>query len=373
MASSGGITGSVVVAGVALPEEAITYCALTLAEYARLISYDECAFFGVSYDGQTQFDCRTLWTEAQRLAVWRALQQAQEMMEEELGYPLCPKWIAGQPTAYGDSRYVDTQEYRIHQTTRWGHVIAGGVRATATIEADALVNLAVEPATVGPITCTISNVAEVKIYHPVSGAEITPSSLTYAGGALTIYIPRCRLTETPNTTDEGVAYTDTAAFLDSVDVVRVYNDPSTNAVIVSPHTCDGACTQNGCAEYTQTACIYISDHRLGLVDVVPATYSSGWTRGGACLCSGEIVRLNYQAGLWSLDYTLKMALVRLAHSLMPEEPCQCTVTQRQWETDRKRPDVLTAERLNCPFGASEGAWFAYNALRPRRIVRMGGF
>lgn len=355
--------------------ETITYCALTLADYARLISYDECAFFGVSYDGQTQFDCRTLWTEAQRLAVWRALVQAQEMMEEELGYPLCPKWITGSPTAYGDSRYVDTQDYYGHQTTRWGHLIAGGVRATATIEADAVVNLATEPATVGPITCTLSDVKEVKVYHPVSGAEITPSNMTYAGGALTIYIPRCRLTETPNLTDEGIAYTNTAAFLDAVDVVRVYNDPSTNAVLVTPHVCDGACTLNGCAEYTQTACMYIRDHRLGLVDVVPATYSSGWRAGGStCICGGgELVRLNYQAGLWSLDYTLKMALVRLAHSLMPDEPCGCSVTQRQWEADRKRPDVLTAERLNCPFGASEGAWFAYNALRPRRIVRMGGF
>jgi hypothetical protein len=134
--------------------------ALSLAEYAAIIGYDECAFFGVSYDGQTEYDCRTFWTEYQRMDVYRALMEAQQMMEDVLGYPLCPTWIAGAPEQFGEQRYVDTQELSSNPLlTKWGHIIAAGVQAESTLQADATVTYSVEPATVGPLTVTISDTA----------------------------------------------------------------------------------------------------------------------------------------------------------------------------------------------------------------------
>src|SRR5690606_27938982 len=110
--------------------------------------------------------------------------------------------------------------------TKWGHIISAGVQAESTLQASATVDYNTEPATVGPLTVTISDVAEVKVYYPGTDREIKPSRMTYSGGQLTIYIPRCRLVETPNTTDDGMAYTDTDNFLAAVDVKRIYNDPS---------------------------------------------------------------------------------------------------------------------------------------------------
>lgn len=345
--------------------------ALSLPEYASIIGYDECAFFGVSYDGQIDYDCRMFWTEWQRMDVYRALIEAQQLMEDVIGYPLCPTWIVGQREEFVEHRYLDEQCYANPMLTRYGNVIAPGVRAESTIQDDATVDYSTEPAIVGPYATTINNTAEVKIYYPGSDREIVPFRMTYTGGNLTIYIPRCRLVDTPNMTDSGYDYNDTDNFLAAVDVKRIYNDPSTNATVVAPHTCNSSCTENGCSEYTQTACMYMRDKRLGIVDILPATYSGGtWTKVTDCRCQYELVRLNYQAGLRQLDTAMKSALVRLAHARMASEPCGCDIVQRLWERDRKAPDVLSRERLNCPFGVSEGSWVAYKLAQSRKLYRM---
>ncbi len=374
MATTGSGSGTPIPATTTTPAsglEALSICALSLPEYANIIGYDECAFFGVAYDGQIDYDCRMFWTEWQRMDVYRALSEAQELMESVVGYPLCPTWIVGAPESFGEQRYVDTQGYSNPTLTKWGHIIAAGVRTESTLQASATVTYATEPATVGPLTVTISDTSEVKVFYPGSDREIAPSRMTYSGGQLTIYIPRCRLVETPNTTDDGIAYTETDNFLAAVDVKRIYNNPATNATIVAPHQCNGACSSVGCSEYTQTACMYVRDHRLGIVDIVPATYSSGaWTRNTNCTYTYEMVRLNYQAGLRTLDTAMKSALVRLAHTRMAAEPCNCSVVQRLWERDRKAPDVLSREQLNCPFGVSNGAFAAYKLAQSRKLYRM---
>jgi hypothetical protein len=50
---------------------------------------------------------------------------------------------------------------------------------------------------------------------------------------------------------------------------------------------------------------------------------------------------------------------RLAHARMGEQPCGCALHERQWSLDRTVPSILTAERLNCPFGLEQGAWGSY--------------
>jgi len=77
--------------------------------------------------------------------------------------------------------------------------------------------------------------------------------------------------------------------------------------------------------------------------------------------------------LRTLDTKLKMALVRLAHTLMPAEPCGCKIVQARWEQDRKIPAVVTREQLNSGFGAMDGAWFAYKVCQSARLKRMSVF
>jgi hypothetical protein len=71
--------------------------------------------------------------------------------------------------------------------------------------------------------------------------------------------------------------------------------------------------------------------------------------------------------LTPLTRQVEDAIVRLAHSKMPDEPCGCDMLQRHWKRDRNIPQVLTRERINCPFGLSDGAWFAYRQAATLKI------
>lgn len=338
-------------------------CAVPLARYAQYIRVDECAFWGVRYDGQEQFECSTFWTEAQRFMVADALTQAQQMLEDIVLYPLCPTWITG--AIVDDGRFVDQQKGVGNPiVTRWKMLLEAGVRAESTLANSASVSYAdADISVVGPFAATISGTDEVHVFYEDSDREITPSKITYSGGNLTIEIPRCRLVN-PDlfgtiTASLGIEKIDTDNFVSAVDVKRIYNDPSTNTTLVRAHACNALCLADGCTQATDTACMVIRDPLAGIVEVHPGTYANGaWGYTCSSYCYNH-VRLNYLAGVRVPTRTIENVIVRLAHSLMAEEPCNCTVTQRLWMRDRNTPEVLTAERLNNPFGLSDGAWFAY--------------
>lgn len=355
-------------------EELVDYgnCAVPLARYAKLIGYDECAFWGVVYEGQAQAACSTLWTEFERMTMAQALAEAQAAIEDIAGYPLCPRWVMGEleDEPNGDTRWVDEQEYRGHQMTRYSHVIEAGVRAVTPIASGAAVNHATDPAVVGPVATAATAVDEIHVFYPGSDREITPSRVSLAGGNVTIEIPRCRLVaeDRLSNPEGGWMYDDDSNFLAEVDVRRIYNDPSTAAVLVQPGCQNNACN-GGCGECTHTACIDVRNGRLGLVDVRPATYADGvWTRARPCRGYAR-VRLNYRCGVQTLSLQAEMAIVRLAHARSPEAPCQCAQTEHLWARDRKVPEIMTREQLNCPLGLEQGAWVAYQFAKSLRVVR----
>ncbi len=160
----------------------------------------------------------------------------------------------------------------------------------------------------------------------------------------------------------GLIYTDLSNFESTVDIQRVYNDISTQATLVWPHTCSGTsycgCT---CGEYTQDGCIYVRNPELGTLDVLAATYSAGSWSTVCRRCAGnpDALLLNYRAGLIELTYQAEDAIIRLAHAKMPYAPCGCDIYRRVWQRDTNVPDVLSVERYNCPFGMSDGAWIAW--------------
>jgi hypothetical protein len=350
---------------------------VSLARYAQLIDYDECAFWGIFYDGQEQRTCHTFWSESERRAVADALAQAQQMLEDFVRWPLCPTWIVGQLADNVDGRLVDEQPFCNNPiVTRWAYVIEPGVKATTTLASGQGVSYADDDiSVVGPFAATIASVNEVHVYYPGSQREITPSRVTYSGGNLTIEIPRCRLLRPELFADTGgntgPDKADITNFMASVDVKRIYNDPSTNAELVEAHRCGASCI-DGCTIDTDSACMTVRDGVIGIVQVQPATYSDGWTRTSQhCRTCYDYIRLNYRAGKRTLTPNMENAIVRLAHSLMPAEPCGCDETKRYWERDRMIPETLTRERLNNPYGISEGANFAYQWAKMNAIIRAG--
>lgn len=378
MPSSGSGTGTPISGGspTGLTPDAWPNCAVSLARYAEIISYDECAFWGIYFDGQMSLACHTFWSESERRAIARALAQAQQMLEDFIRYPLCPTWITGQLTDDVDGRLVDEQPFcRNPIVTRWAYVIQPGVKATTVLAAGQGVSYADDDiAVIGPFAATISSTNEVHVYYPDSEREITPSKTTYSGGNLTIEIPRCRLLKPElfgqTGGDTGPDKADTTNFIAEVDVKRIYNDPSTNAELVSAHRCGASCL-NGCTIDTDDACMTVRDGVTGIVQVQRATFAeSAWTltsrHCGSCY---DGVRLNYQAGKRTLTPNTEDVIVRLAHSLMPTEPCGCPVTKMLWERDRYVAETMTREMLNSLFGYSAGAIFAYQWARSNAIVR----
>lgn len=336
--------------------------AVRLARYAQIIGYPECNFFGVNADIDTGFQCQEIWTKTQRDMVAKYLAEAQEEIEQETGYFLAPRWIGQGQT----EKWQDWQSLKWQLTTKWSLFIEAGIQATSTIQAGAVVNHATDPAVIGPIATTVTNIDEVKIFHPGTDVEIDPSAITIAGGFVTINIPRCRMVtaavaDNPVT---GLAYTDLANFEATVDVKRVYNSTAVQATFVYPHSCGGLSCDCDCTEQTAVGCIYVRNKRLGIINVMQTGQVSG-------LCGGcpEIVRLNYRAGMDKLTFQAEDAIIRLAHAKMPSEPCGCDVAKRLWGRDRNIPEVLTRERLNCPFGLPDGAWVAYKFAHAMKIFR----
>jgi len=251
-------------------------------------------------------------------------------------------------------------------------VIAGGVRGESEIEWDAVMDHSADPARV-TVATTVTDEDEIKVFYPDSTQEIIPNRIVISGGSATIYIPRCRMVRSDllDTPADGLDYENITNFQQTVDVTRVYNDDSTQAELVDPHNCSTGCASGGCTEYTHTGCIYVRQPEMGILDILPASYSGGaWTRS-SCSRRFSISRLNYYAGADPITKQMQDAIVRLAHSKMPQEPCACDPVSQLWARDRNVPDQMTEERANCPFGLSDGAWTAWNFARSARLLKMG--
>lgn len=344
--------------------ESTPNCAVSLPRYAKLIGYEEAAFWGVNYENQLLRGCDPYWTEYQRMSIGNALAEAQQEIEQVVGYPLCPTYISG--TYTDNPRWVDQQDLRQKIITRYPRILAAGVPvveivgSASSIDYATLVSKGVGK--IGPLVTIAQSVDEIKIFYPESNREIIPSKITISSGFVTIEIPKYRMVkqEFLNTT-QAVDYDVPGNFLTTVDVRRTYTDPSTQGIMVRPNCTNNECT-GGCNECTHTACIYLRDPYLGIVNVAPAVWDTDayqWKAQTICGTGYCIVRLNYLAGVRELDLQAEMAIVRLAHAKMGRPPCACDKTGEMWRRDYDVTGAVTRERVNCPFGLSNGAWTAY--------------
>jgi len=345
------------------------YNAITLPRYAQMVRIDECLVYGViNVPGQDDSrNCRGPWMEHTREWMIRYLAIAQEMIEGQINYPLSSRWIT---TEIQDYNWRNNNPIQVKN----GYLIEAGVKATSDISLGETIDQTNDPATIGPVATTVTDKNEIFVYHPDSNQEIIPSAITIAGGNVTIEVPRCRTVTIANQNNPstGLDYNDLSNFETTVDIRRIYNDPSTNAEIVFPHSCNATCAL-GCTGKTQTACIYIRHPRLGIIDVQPATYSNGEWNGQVFDCPNgrpEFVRLNYKAGR-EITGEIEEAIIRLAHTLIPSEFCSsCNTWQWYHRRDNEVPKIITRERINCPFGRKDGAWFAWTLIKhPFRQIR----
>lgn len=332
--------------------------AINLARYAHIIGYPECAFFGIEHPDAQRYECRSLWSQIQREDIDYYLAEAQDEIENVINYPVVPTYIVGEEKKYYGS-----------MTLRWGNLLEVGVEAFATIGLAVPLNQTNDPA-VATIATTLTNTAGINVYHPGTNEEMFPLSMGITGGVLTVILPRARtvLYSKMDNPPEGLDYNDSSNFETSVDIYYSYTDPSDQATIVSLKRCNNP----PCDNIEESGCVKIRRQDISSVEVVPATFTNGiWKLSRTCKGEPYRVYLNYLAGNVTITRQLENAIVRLAHSKMPTEPCGCEVTQRLWQRDRHIPDILTKERLNCDFGMSDGAWTAWRFAGSVALRRAG--
>jgi len=333
-------------------------------------------------------DGRVIYVQEERDFIADALNQAVHMMAESLGFYPRPTWLTQRlKVGYG---FQEIQRHKLD----WGYIQQFGFRNTSLIDDDAAVvytdadgDGVADTATI-TVTTTVA-AAEIKVFFRVAdGAisagheywEIEPLTVTTTGAVATITGPRYLFVdpgvvwavpyESPNYTNKNSGSTsDATDFVTLVDVYRVYNDTtSANVIISDPIYCD-ACGSTLGGNTSTAATGRIVDERLSIVQVRPTSCCT------ACGYWPETIDVRYQAGLplvqGQMDRRLETAIIRLANTLMPEQP-ETFDDKRlgMWKRDREPANPAQLTQLDMhPFGGT--MWGRIEAWRSVKHLVLG--
>jgi hypothetical protein len=295
------------------------------------------------------------------------------MIEDQLNTHLVPRWE--------EENYVFTGYSPIQ--LEWKQFQEAGRRATSIYENSAPVTYAGETGTVTVAHGGVGSWDEVRVFYVdgnyQDGPE--PSLVEFGPNNIRITFPKERLVRPSlmmtgvyerNMQYQPVDWADNSNFCQALTVAREYTDTTNQACLRLRQSCTTACTWT-----TQSACVRVEDAELGWVNVHPATYRNGAWAYARYTYFPEQAFVYYQSGLTSLPAGMFDAVVRLAHTLMPNDPCPSGAEplSNHWERDRSLTTSMTRERQNCPWGAFEGAWYAWNYVTnlPWYIGRGGGW
>lgn len=335
---------------------------MDLDRYQELMRLPIAAFNGLNKpDEEPVYQCSQIWKQSERDGLVMYLAQAEEMREIEVGYHLSPKWIADEEHQFSNVAVLNRK-----------HLIEVGVRASSDIQLGVALNHGVETAPNDPVeisvATTVTETSEIFVYYPGEDVKIRPSSISISGGIATIKIPRSRLVD-PDLLDDRedhLSYYENDNFITTVDVKRVYNDPSDVATIrwLGSSSCVDTCQL-----YTQAACAVAAGNRsrrISKVYISPAGYSNGsWSSTSYTYCHTPVSLLvSYKSGRQNSIKT-ELLTARLAHTLMPNKPCSCPTVHMYWQEDVKEQEVWT------PYGIRQGAFNAW-VIDNRDKVQAGG-
>jgi hypothetical protein len=319
-----------------------------------------CAFNGIDNPNEDVGACDDVWSQWERDQLAMALDMAEGTLAGQLKFTL------------GEEYQVSAIEpWTNPMQLEWGYIIGGGVQGLTAVTPTS------SDFTVDPAIITVAQsdfpggVDEVYIIETSTGLEIVPDSISATGVSYVIEIDQCKLIEWGDLEHQvdAIDYDGTfpaAIWLKLADltVYREYLDVSEQATITYGPTCSCICGTTACAGTDYDGCVFIVDAEISKVKVQMADYDATtetWTCSVPLVCGcyeGDQVSIAYLAGTTSIA-GYEWAIIRLAHTYLATKPCGCGLFDFIWARDTNIPSVLTAERVNNPFGLMDGAWFAW--------------
>ncbi len=364
------------------------------------------------------------WQEAGQIGredVALAIQQAEAMIEDYVGYSLLPTWTvderitvtkAGIPEVYNVGG-LNARGFPMTFKTPQGHIISGGIESKVLIEAGAAVVYtdedgddyfetatitAVIPASVG-----ITNPQEVAVYTPGESGhddwEMRPLNnpltrrrqVTIVGNTITIVLAREQLVDPDlwNALSPGpVVGANAGNFLATVDVYWHRNSPEQQVTLMWSRGdgCNcGDTTCPTCAHATQTGCLLAQNFRQGIFSFRPATFDSdAETFSAVNFAVGRVpdnLRVWYYAGLQDkrrdaplleMDPQWERAVTYLSLTLLVRPLCDCDnvsqLLKRMTEDlaanvavgETSQSFQMSPRQLASPWGTMRGALFAWS-------------
>lgn len=340
--------------------------ALPLSTYARLIEYDECAFFGVDVPGASDSGyCRNrLWRPEERVRVMAALADAQDSIEKSLKTKFGRNWSS---PSYPINVRTNVINVDVRDIIGFGQKVevdvAGGTKLDVT---DANADPFVWTVPIGhSITQEMLDAGEVDAFLSGTDTPVELSAITLEqDGTITLQAPKCRMVDNSISHEgNGLAYNISSNFHQMIDVKRIYTDTTVQAeVICAPCSCHfSGSSNNDFTETTYGANVYLDDTAPGRVFFEPTDDICG-----KC-CSNPKLKVYIEHGIDPLDISAQNSIMMLAHSRMPKEPCTgCSIVKGIWDRDRNIPEILEHARFKNPLGnTADGAWYAWTWIKSK--------
>lgn len=320
-------------------------------------------------------------TAISRSSIAYAIADAENKIEQYVGFPVRPAWYADHIVKIQGSPLI----------TPKSHYITGGKRTFTLIEADTPITYQdldsdgfFETAVIGPIGTSVIDPSEISVFYPAEtdpSWKVIPRKVTISSGDVIIEMNRYDLVKKNDLEalmPTAVDGTDDDRFLESVDLYREWNDPSQQVLLRGcASCCSSGCTV--CGFYENPGCLKADDNLCGIVNWQNATWNadtSSFNRNYNCRQDPYEARLWFKAG-WTDEDIWTQAVAYFALCLLDVGLCDCPTVQQRlkyWtedfdESNKTRAFKIPSHWEQCPWGHQRGAMFAYSVALQHRTAQ----
>lgn len=402
---------------------ASTYTWLPLDRWAEILGLSPLHFNQFTSEYITsQSYCGDVWYQynwqgadkTSREEIAFTIKQAEDKLSEFVGFNLIPDWEVDERQR--TKRPISPELFGGGYQPRWtaksitadkGYIITGGIQAKELIDTPTVVRTdedgdGYKETVTATVVTTVTSEDEIRVYFPgEDGAdewEIRPlKKVTISGGTATIVFRSWQIPD-PDVWESMTISTidgdDDGNYITTVDVYRVYNDPSQMVQFLwegIPNSCgcgDDECAE--CAKSSQYGCLSVRDERLGFFMYRPATYDEDTGQYVSACWSvdrePESMRLWYLSGwqnkklarpLVTMDSFWEHAVAYYAASMLERPICGCNNAAefvKSWMEDLARVGTdhswqITSSIQDNTFGSRRGAVYAFQRAKDKRIAK----